>query len=247
MYVGYNEDMEPCLSANRIPVSEELTSPQQKRKLVGDLTRDFRYSFKYSQGNPSLQHILFMFLRDYYKEIDSIDSGQTSQALLAVDGHIKRFVPPPQHVEVNAETAASDFRTMFTEFNAYLTQPGYISVSDSACYVEGVRICPFPQDRKRLFGIMLDKMIEQDGHYLAEGGRYALQGRPRSSESGADPYESFLRTYILGGMATNSVAYDAIFSEACDVLEDMGPEYLAEHKAMWEARHPHENYVMIRQ
>lgn len=235
---------------NRIHMTHEIhrnperDQPQEKRELVGSLIKDFRNSYKYSQGNPNLQHLLFTLVRDHYVENNGDTLEQLPPALLTVSDHIGRFTLPPQHKGVNF-SITDDFRKMFTEFDHCLTQPGYVSQSDDACYFdrEALAVRSFPEQREERIEVMLDMIARQDALYLAEGGRYALEGRPRDESSGSDRYESYLRTYVLGGADTYSTAYNEIFSHARSGLVASYPQTGFEwHKSMWENRHPNEDY-----
>lgn len=218
--------------------SSEQGLPQEVQKLTATLIKDFRNSYKYSQGNPDLQRILMTLLRDHYAQTQTNTLSEISSALLTVSSHVGRFALPPQHKKTNANVT-EDFTNSFTEFSRCLTQPEHMPTR--SVYENGqLSDQPFPADRQGRLNIMLSMTAAQDDLYLE--GRHSLKGRPRTSPD-ADPYESYFRTYILGGADTHSDAYNTMFSDARHLLIAAHPQTGFEWmEGVWESHHPGEEY-----
>jgi hypothetical protein len=199
------------------------------------LTKDFRNSYKYSQGNPIIQRVLFTLLRDHYTATGKLEGLRP--ALSVVAGYVGRFAIPPQHKDTSGIDIHKDFNGSFTEFNLCLTDLGHMPMYDPDTDNQLL-----PSDRNERLHMLLEKTAKQDNLYLGIGGQYAFEGRP-GAEFGRDPYESYFRTYILGGADTHSDAYNAIFADARGLLLSTEPHTGFEWvEAMWKHRHPDEQY-----
>lgn len=223
----------------------ELDKSRERLELIGNLIRDFRNSYRFSQGNPTLQHLLFTLVRDHYAQASPEIVEQIPAALLAVSQNIGRFVLPSRHRQIDSAKVTEDYNKMFTEFTSYLTEPGYVSESEDARYYDRQAnvMGSFPEEHEVRIVMLLDKLSQQDPQFLDRGGKNRLSGRTMGGDSIEARYESYLRTYVIEGKDTFSDAYNAIFADARKVLlathPDTGLEGLVDD---WEAHHPGEAF-----
>lgn len=216
----------------------EQDQSREMRSLTGMLIVDFRNSYRYSQSNPVLQHVIMTLLRDQYMEAGGDRVTNIPSALLIVGAHIGNFVLPPHHKPIKSGVQ-EDFQEAFSVFKKCLTEPDYMPTRTVySGYSPSEQ--PFPSEREERLKILIEVTAKQDDFYLRMSPEwYARGGRPQ----GADPYMSYLREYVLGGAETHSDACNAMFSGARNVLIAAHPNTeLAWHKPMWENRHPGEEY-----
>jgi len=212
------------------PDQFETVDSEEQRRNAAILMGDFRGSFKYSQGNEDLQNILFSLLRDHYAQSGML--GQAPVAIPVVAQHIERFVLPPRHKTTSADGASQEFIRTYGEFGRCLLDPWY-RLTYSGSKIHGSM--PLPIDHGRRVRMMPEKTAQRDKVYLADG-------RPQA-RLGHDPYESYFRTYILGGAATHSDAYNTIFTEAREAFATQEPSSVFNRvKSLWEKRHPGDNF-----
>lgn len=211
------------------PKNPERIVPPEMRDTVATLTKDFRMSFKFSQGNLTLQNMLFGLVRDEYQTSGTFPQEQLPRALTIIGSQIGRFVLPPKHQDIR-KSPEQEFGEIFDGFKKHVLDPDYITPDPSQ---------PFDADRPTRLAYVTNFIKARDLRFI--GGQDS-PGRPGSKDPDGK-YESQLRTYILGEQDTNSAAYNAIFREARQQLVESYPNIdMGSLPRDWELHHPEQNF-----
>jgi hypothetical protein len=161
------------------------------------------------------------------------------RALEVVHSRLERLTLPSGHREIEPTEKEHEFGDAFAIFNRCLTDPNYVPRATSEINEEEAdELLPIG-GIERLQAFVTNIAVKEKK--ILGGGKCYPHGRP-GAKTGSDPYESYLRTYILGGANTHSDAYNAIFKAARDTLIAKHPDTgLDEHRLLWERWHPVES------
>lgn len=213
----------------------EQVEHQASREFIGSLLTDYRKSYKFSQGNMSLQVVLFTLLRDEYEKTPDRLLAIPA-ALTSIKGYFDRFTLPPHHL-IRYDITTEDFEKSFYEFKRCLIEPSYFPELYTS--EENERLVMGHSERIKL---LLEKTTERDLRFI--NSEAYPEGRP-GVRPGDDPFESYLRTYVLEETDTHTDAYNAIFQDARRMLIETYPDISGlawSSKKLWERKHPGEGY-----
>ncbi len=216
----------------RLNISNEI-GETQKLDLMKSLNRDFYLSFKFSQGKPRIQTLLFEGLGIFYKEnlksedIDWItNSEEELQKNLAVQLAPKThyvihdmFKNPEARGPILDSEAETEFKAESLIFVGIL---GSTDRFDTGLDDEAVCLQTIIRDQ-------------------------AYQIRHRKYQA-PDPHASYFREYILLQKPTGSEGFDSIFQSANDFVTNgevstdirSGIKNLSED---WQSNHPGEQFI----
>lgn len=213
------------------------SAPSFEERLSADFEKDFRNSFRFSQGNPMLQVNIFTLMRDYYQSA-GWSYATLSPAIMTLAGRLRQLDLPPGHIDIHV-SKREEFGGALENLMECLASRDVMPM----CWNSKVgHVVPLPVSKDERLKLLLEDTAEQDALYLVPGQRYAAEGRPRINPA-ADRRESFFRKYIVNGADTHSLAFNSIFAEARRVLtSEYAPSDFAWLQEAWESHHPGQEY-----
>jgi hypothetical protein len=217
-----NKNMKEYLDNSYTNPEHDGHQEREMREAVKMVSRDFLNTFKYSQGDPTLQTLLTTLVRDQYEHIDKGAREAIPRALTIVSSRVGNFAVPGKHKIIDDTFRWNEYNRAFDEFRKSLVKPDYMPSS-------------LPVDRPERLLYMADRIERRDRYFIA-------QGRPNRKTDG-ELYDSHLRTYILDGRDTYSDAFNAIFHDARQQLVSVYPQTgLDVLQEEWEHYHPEQEF-----
>lgn len=181
-----------------LPAKEEtLPTGEEKAALLKRVTRDYYLSFRFSQGYYPAQVLMFSMLANMYDfQINPEDLEWLKQHVEMLKQELLKQKMPKTHfpIDQDKERVRNTFENTATVFVDVL-------VNDEKRKPDAAQHVPR----------LTRELIDSDLKY---------QGPPRGHLP-SDPHSSYLREYVMRGQPTNSEAYDEIFSECRDYLNDL--------------------------
>lgn len=232
-------------------MAEKFTHPQNSEKiemtepiLAKVLSKDYRLSFKFSQGSATLQESLFILLGAQYNR-------QYKNSHLSVLADITNWhrlaTPPVRHQDRGVDEAhiLRESNEESEKFRHYVAHPDISFVAhDPETYAIIIE--------KAIAYLLTRDLRYVDEHYLYVGNDRAthapyliphpdIDGRPHST-SRAGQYASYFKKYVIDSRPTGSYAFDAIFEDMKAYAQTFPHNHNRQLAAAWEARHPSKSF-----
>jgi len=188
----------------------ELPSPtlgEQSRTVTPEYAgRALFLSFRFSQGEVPLQHLMFKYLHTVRPELGNDDSQFSTAVFRSAKNLVTRTVSDPDKHAVGWEDKVNyELSRMYKK----MRQPNNKEGNDE----ENTRETLIPN----ITNLMLDKDLE-----------YVAKGRSRSGTSNtkpqADPHSSFIIDYGFRGIHTGVAEYDQMFNEIREFIQKQKEE-----------------------
>lgn len=232
-------------------MAEKFIHPQNSEKiemaesiLTKVLSKDYRLSFKFSQGSATLQGSLFILLgaqynRQYRNSHLSVLTDITNWHRLAT--------PPVRHQDRGVDEAhiLRESNEESEKFRHYVAHPEISLIAhDPDTYAIII---------EKTIALLLSRDLRYvDKHYLYVGNDRATQtpyfiphpdidGRPHST-SHTSRYTSYFKKYVIDSRPTGSYAFDAIFEDMRAYAQTFPHYYIGQLATAWEARNPSKKF-----
>lgn len=225
---------------------EKLSYPRDNERLETEpvftkiLGKDFRLSFKFSQGSAMLQESLFILLSTQY--VRQYQDNHLIAITDAEDWH-ELAAPPTRHQDkgVDGTHIQRESTAQSEKFQHYLRHPDLSLVAEDP----------------ELYAIILERaiayMLSRDLKYVNEHELYVdndrtvhtpyliphpdINGRPHSP-SYTGRYTSYFKKYVIDSRPTGSLAFNTIFQDMKKYAQAFPHYHLEQLATAWESRHP---------
>jgi hypothetical protein len=200
----------------------------EDQRVRGRVLRDFRVSFRFSQGDDiNLHYDLFTILDGVYRQTWPSDV-------------FDRFVA---NADAFDDAAAS--KLPMPKSHAPVTDPSFQFNMQWRRFKDQLRGNLAPHPDEATLGAHIEalgsEMIAKDRVFIDPRG-HRPSGRP-GRQPGHDPYASLYRDYVISGQPTGSVAFDAVMGHMRQQTMANGPSFsLQLLQRDWETRHPDTNF-----
>lgn len=202
----------------KVPESTDLKdlSPFEKRIL-----HDFYLSFRISEGRVAFQSYVLVYAARSYPPQELKNTDQLNNKL---SPHIERLKPPEMHTQTINVGTGTDKIVPLTPDLAQTIQGGFKDqweynlkiFRQLAFNLKRPALNPPDDPETEIYyqtnwpnNVLLAEII----NYMAKRDRnFQSKDRPMRT-GGADPNESFLRSYMIEGKKTGSETYDRMFEE----------------------------------
>lgn len=209
-------------------MSEHLSNTERlDQRRLSAAVKDFLYSFRFSQGDGTLQQKLFKGLMAHYDR-DTLQFLHANMQQLM--NRFSSLDVPGTHAQLDQDDPYKIMDEFTKQANAYLTELVITSGNPNSSNKM------IPDDK--IF--IVTRTIQRDTTY---------QNKQRSY-SPDDPHLSCFREYMLNAVATGSAVYDSIFYDVTDSLlrgnislSEFQSDELSRLANLWERNHPGEIFI----